>query len=76
MASPFPGMDPYLEQHWGDVHPSFITYARDQLQPHLASPKHRWGRHFCLPYSRRQTFLSAPPATATYGAWFPMTPCS
>ena len=20
MESPFPGMDPYLEQHWGDVH--------------------------------------------------------
>jgi hypothetical protein len=28
-------MDPYLEQHWGDVHHSFITYARDQLQPRL-----------------------------------------
>lgn len=35
MASPFPGMDPYLERHWGDVHQSFIVYARDQLQPHL-----------------------------------------
>ncbi len=32
MASPFPGMDPYLESHWGDVHHSLITYARDQLQ--------------------------------------------
>ncbi|MGO9470092.1 MAG: DUF4058 family protein, partial [Isosphaeraceae bacterium] len=20
MKSPFPGMDPYLERHWGDVH--------------------------------------------------------
>jgi uncharacterized protein DUF4058 len=35
MSSPFPGMDPYLEQHWGDVHHSFITYARDQLRPKL-----------------------------------------
>lgn len=35
MASPFPGMDPYLEQFWGDIHHSFITYARDQLQPAL-----------------------------------------
>src|SRR5947208_12609947 len=35
MASPFPGMDPYLEQHWGDVHHSLITYARDQLQKTL-----------------------------------------
>ena len=32
MASPFPGMDPYLERHWGDVHHSLITYARDQLR--------------------------------------------
>src|SRR4051812_10733937 len=32
MPSPFPGMDPYLERHWGDVHASLITYARDQLQ--------------------------------------------
>jgi hypothetical protein len=32
MASPFPGMDPYLEQFWGDVHQALITYARDQLQ--------------------------------------------
>src|SRR4030081_1802532 len=32
MASPFPGMDPYLEQFWGDVHASLIIYARDQLR--------------------------------------------
>ncbi len=32
MPSPFPGMDPYLEKHWGDVHSSLVTYARDQLQ--------------------------------------------
>ncbi|MCI0378226.1 MAG: DUF4058 family protein [Gemmataceae bacterium] len=35
MKSPFPGMDPYLEQHWLDVHASLIIYARDQLQPQL-----------------------------------------
>lgn len=33
--SPFPGMDPYLEKHWGDVHASLVIYARDQLQEHL-----------------------------------------
>jgi hypothetical protein len=32
MTNPFPGMDPYLERHWGDVHHRFITYAADQLQ--------------------------------------------
>ena len=33
--SPFPGMDPWLESHWGDMHTSMTTYARDQLQPQL-----------------------------------------
>src|SRR6185312_8077611 len=32
MASPFPGMDPYLEAHWRDVHAGLIIYARDALQ--------------------------------------------
>jgi hypothetical protein len=35
MKSPFPGMDPYLERQWGDVHHSMIQYARDMLQPAL-----------------------------------------
>lgn len=35
MPSPFPGMDPFLEAHWGDVHTSITTYARDQLNPRL-----------------------------------------
>ncbi len=33
--NPFPGMNPWLEEHWGDVHTSLTTYARDQLQPRL-----------------------------------------
>jgi len=33
--SPFPGMDPYLEQYWGDVHHRFIQYTCDALQPKL-----------------------------------------
>jgi hypothetical protein len=37
MKSPFPGMDPYLEMHWGDVHQSVITYIRDWLQSRLPS---------------------------------------
>src|SRR3954453_17494847 len=35
MPSPFPGMDSYLEVHWGDIHQRVITYACDQLQPLL-----------------------------------------
>jgi hypothetical protein len=31
MRSPFPGMDPYLEAFWGDVHHTLITYSRDTL---------------------------------------------
>ncbi len=32
MASPFPGMDPYLESHWRDIHARLIIYACDALQ--------------------------------------------
>jgi hypothetical protein len=35
MRSPFPGMDPYLEPHWRDVHASLVIYARDALQAQL-----------------------------------------
>src|SRR5438270_12718142 len=35
MKSPFPGLDPYLEMHWGDVHHRLIQYASDGLQPGL-----------------------------------------
>jgi hypothetical protein len=33
--NPFPGMNPWLEGHWGDVHTRLTTYACDQLQPLL-----------------------------------------
>lgn len=33
--SPFPGMDPFLEASWRDVHHSLCTYARDDLQAQL-----------------------------------------
>ena len=35
MPSPFPGMDPFLEDHWGDVHTSLTTYARNQIRTQL-----------------------------------------
>ena len=35
MPSPFPGMDPWLEQHWGDVHTRIVTYTSDRLQSAL-----------------------------------------
>jgi len=37
MPSPFPGMDPYLEDRslWPDVHSSLITYIRETIQPQI-----------------------------------------
>jgi hypothetical protein len=35
MKSPFPGMDPYLERHWLDVHTKLVTYAADALNSGL-----------------------------------------
>ena len=35
--SPFPGMDPYLESMWPEVHASLIVYARNQLNQQLPS---------------------------------------
>ncbi len=32
IRSPFPGMDPYLEARWRDVHASLVLYTRDQIQ--------------------------------------------
>src|ERR1700736_4829207 len=32
MPSPFPGMDPYLEAHWRDIHAGLVIYARRALQ--------------------------------------------
>lgn len=34
-TNPFPGMNPWLEAHWGDVHTRLTTYACDCLQPLL-----------------------------------------
>ncbi len=35
MLSPFPGMDPFLEAHWGDVHTSLAVAIRNDLQRRL-----------------------------------------
>ena len=35
MPGPFPGMDPYLERHWGDVHTRLIVLSSMQLRPQL-----------------------------------------
>lgn len=35
MDNPFPGMNPYLEKYWRDVHARLIVYACDALQERL-----------------------------------------
>jgi Protein of unknown function (DUF4058) len=35
IRSPFPGMDPYLESYWGDVHSKFANHICDTLNPRL-----------------------------------------
>ena len=35
MKSPFPGMDPYLEQHWRDVHSDLVALTRTALNGDL-----------------------------------------
>jgi hypothetical protein len=42
MPSPFPGMDPYLEEpaRWTDVHQRLITYIADALQPQVRPRYH------------------------------------
>jgi len=35
MENPFPGMNPYLERDWQDLHQRFITHASEQLAPRL-----------------------------------------
>ena len=37
MNSPFPGMDPYLERYWSDVHGRLTFYSSDQLNQRLPS---------------------------------------
>lgn len=48
MPSPFPGMDPFLEHYWGDVHASLTLYARDQLRPQLRDLRVRIEEHVGL----------------------------
>ena len=35
MPSPFPGMDPFLEAHWGDVHTRLATFISGELRRQL-----------------------------------------
>jgi hypothetical protein len=56
MPSPFPGMDPYLEhpEVFPDLHDSFITYLRENLQANLPAPYYAAiGRRVWIEASKR-----------------------
>ncbi len=56
MPSPFPGMDPYLEnpEIFPDLHDSMINYLREQLQASLPAPYFAaLGRRIWIEFSRR-----------------------
>src|SRR5215210_3424149 len=56
MPSPFPGMDPFLEDPdiFPDVHDSFTTYLREFLQARLPEPYYAAiGRRVWVEVSRR-----------------------
>ena len=40
MKNPFPGMNPWLEEFWRDVHATLLVYARDQLNAELPPGLH------------------------------------
>ena len=71
MKSPFPGMDPYLEQHWPDVHSGLVIYSRDRLQRRCTSGCNaRWrgvGRERVISaYGRIRSEISDEPITQGY----------
>lgn len=35
MKSPFPGMDPYIEKYWRDIHARLIIYSSDEINAQL-----------------------------------------
>src|SRR5438552_267941 len=56
MASPFPGMDPYLEHpgNWPDFHTTFIVCWRDALRVALPTP-------YTARINERMYLVEAPP---------------
>lgn len=59
MESPFPGMDPYLEARWSDVHASLIFAIKDDidytrpLDPPLSKEDEAWANELLRKAGRR-----------------------
>lgn len=62
MPSPFPGMNPWLENpnSWGDVHSSLITYIRDEVNTYLPDGYYAKAEHIVWvdPEARMLTLLA------------------
>lgn len=41
-TNPFPGMNPFLERHWSDVHTKLIAYIADALAEQLPPEDAEW----------------------------------
>jgi len=79
MKSPFPGVDPYLEAFWGDIHTGLMVYVRDQIDEQLpgdlqarieesVSVDQEVGSRWIFPdvkVSERETFLDTVFSVAT-----------
>ena len=61
MKSPFPGMDPFLERFWNDVHGKLIAYIADELNSSLPA-------HYRATMQERVVIsdLERPASTARY----------
>jgi len=74
MKSPFPGMDPYLEEHWTDVHSTLVVYAREvvlALQPLVARAygENRFDIDYDQPCQPNLADDDAPWAATLLDAW-------
>jgi hypothetical protein len=82
MPSPFPGMDPYLEASWGDVHLSLVSGIRDALQSQLPPDlRARSEQQVILetpegdgPHYRPDTFIETRPLRVTRSTPRPASP--
>src|SRR5947207_15440621 len=55
--SPFPGMDPWLEQMWPSVHNSFIHYCTDQISDLLPRGLYAASEQTVYVIGTSQTFI-------------------
>jgi hypothetical protein len=68
MPSPFPGVDPYLEdpEIFPDFHDSFITYLRENVRASLPEPYYAaLGRRVWIAASRRSIGLDVSLSTSS-----------